>query len=135
MEDLEITSYDGEGYKALVYFGAWRVAVLNYTPRNRRGNISRIEKHVQTDEVFVLLKGNCELLIAGSNETYGDIKRIKMEPGSIYNIKKNIWHACELEPNTSVLIVENGDTSEANSIRVNLPPFPAKSRRSFRPCR
>ena len=121
MNDLEITSYEGEGFKPLVYFGAWRVAIINYAPGIGIGNISKIERHIETDEVFVLLKGNCELLIAGSNETYGKIEKIKIEPGKIYNVKKNVWHACALDLDSSVLIVENCDTCEGNSVRVNLP--------------
>ena len=121
MDGLEITSYNGEGYKPLVYFGAWRVAILNDAPRLKKGNISSIEKHTETDEVFVLLRGNCELLIAGSNDTYGKIERVKMEPGCIYNVKKDVWHACALDSDTTVLIVENADTSADNSVKVNLP--------------
>ena len=121
MSGLEISFNDGEGIKPLVYFGTWRVAILNNAPRNRKGNVSYLEKHIETDEVFVLLKGNCELLIAGSNETYGNIEKVKMEPGYVYNVKKDVWHACEMDPNTSVLIVENGDTSEGNTVKVNLP--------------
>ena len=121
MDGLEITTFNGEGYKPLVYFGAWRVAFLNSMPGLKKGNISTIEKHTETDEVFVLLKGNCELLIAGSNDTYGKIERVKMEPGLVYNIKKNVWHACALDSDTSVFIVENADTSNENSVRVRLP--------------
>lgn len=120
MEGLEIASHNGEGYQALVYFGAWRVAIVNYAPRIAKGNISKIEKHVETDEVFVLLKGNCDLFIAGSNETYGKIEKVKMELERIYNVKKNVWHACALDPDSLVLIVENGDTSGDNTIRVDL---------------
>ena len=118
MEGLEVVSYDGEGWKPLVRFEPWSVAILNSAPIYERGKISMLEKHTDTDEVFVLLKGSCELLIAGSGETIGKIERVKMEAGQLYNVKQNVWHSCCLEPDTSLLIVE---TMPPGTVRVNLP--------------
>jgi ureidoglycolate hydrolase len=120
MDGLEIFSYEGKGYKPLVDFESWRVAILNDIPKYERGNITYLEKHIETDEVFILLKGSCELILAGSGETPGEIERVVMQPERIYNVKKETWHSCMLLPGTTLVIVENSKTSEKNSIKFNL---------------
>ena len=62
MDGLDIYSYDGENYDPTMHFGAWRVAFLNHGDRFTRGKITYLERHMLTDEVFVLLRGAATLL-------------------------------------------------------------------------
>jgi hypothetical protein len=121
MEGVEISINDGEGFKPLVNYGAWRVAVMNEAPRYTKGNISFLEKHLETDEVFILIAGSCDLLIAGAGKECGEIKRLPMKSGHVYNIKKGTWHSCELRPGASLAVIENSDTSRQNTELFNLP--------------
>ena len=57
MEGLDIIQYHGEGYKAMLYYDSWRVAFLRYAERFDKEHIQKLERHLLTDEVFVLLKG------------------------------------------------------------------------------
>jgi len=68
-----------------------------------------IERHMETDEVFVLLQGNAELIIGK------ELHRIKMEPFKIYNVPKGVWHHIFTQEGTKLLIVENIDTDDSNS--------------------
>lgn len=104
---LEIISYEGENYKPLMAFQAWRVATLNHGPRFEKATY--LERHLLTDEVFVLLVGEATLLIGE------DAVREPLVPGKVYNVKAGVWHAIETKPGTSCLIVENDDTSRDNS--------------------
>ena len=61
---LDITEYTGEGYLPLIAYGAWRVAILNYIDELLPENIGKMQRHDNTDEVFVLLKGRCILFVA-----------------------------------------------------------------------
>ena len=55
---IEVAQYDGPGYRALVYYEGWRVAFLNDDPsKYRRETIPYLERHNETDELFVLLEG------------------------------------------------------------------------------
>jgi hypothetical protein len=54
---LEIREYTGEGFRPLVFFNGWRVAVLNYIEEIHPERNNRMERHLETDEVFVLAKG------------------------------------------------------------------------------
>ena len=115
---LEVTDYKGPGYKALVYFEGWRVAFLNDDPSKYRvDTIGYLERHNETDEVFVLLQGQCILLIGEGKDdgSLGKINCVTMEPNKFYNVKKGVWHNLIAEENMVLLIVENADTSDKNS--------------------
>ncbi len=104
---MEIKEHIGEGFAKLVFYQGWRVAMIHYADHFDQKNIKRYERHMETDEVFVLLKGEATLIVDG--EEY------KMEPEKLYNIKAGTWHAIYMSKDASVLIVENADTSPDNS--------------------
>lgn len=106
-EGIEILEYTGEGYSKVMSFGAWRVAMINYSERFEEKNLVMLERHLLTDEVFVLLEGNAILV--------SDKERYKMEKNKIYNVKKAVWHAIALSKDAKVLIVENIETGKENS--------------------
>jgi len=112
---LEIRAYREEGYRPLVDYGAWRVAVLNYIDELLPANLARMQRHDQTDEVFVLLAGRCILFIGEGRETVGRIQAEDMQPFKLYNVKKGAWHTHTLSPDCMALIVENCDTNDDNS--------------------
>jgi ureidoglycolate hydrolase len=112
---LEIRKFDGEGYKVLVKYGGWRVAVLRYIDELQPDKIETIERHTETDEVFVLLYGQGILLLGGNEAQVNAIHPQAMENGIIYNVKRNTWHGILLSRDASVLIVENHDTDRSNS--------------------
>ena len=120
MEQIETLRYDENGYKSLVFFENWRVALMNDGPKTTLAGLSYFQKHDETDEVFVLLEGRCVLLMAGFGENPGEISAVDMEPGSMYNVKKGAWHTHYFAPNTKVVIVENADTVPENSPISNL---------------
>ncbi|MGM0378609.1 MAG: hypothetical protein ACQEQE_02585 [Bacillota bacterium] len=112
---LEIEKYDKDGYKPIVDYDKWRVAILNYHKELLVKNIDKMQKHNETDEVFVLLKGKCTLFLANGDKEIGKIYKKDMKPFKAYNIKKGVWHTHTLSKEAKVLIVENRDTSLKNS--------------------
>jgi len=112
---LEVRSFEGSGYQPLIDYGAWRVAILRYLDDIRPDRIDRMERHNETDEVFVLLRGRGVLLIGGNGAQVDAIRPQVMESGKIYNVKKAAWHTILLSRDASILLVENRDTGERNS--------------------
>lgn len=112
---IEITEYEGEGYQPLIDYDKWRVAILNYCDELLPENIEKMQRHDETDEVFILLKGECILFLADGSDTIGKITAVNMEPLKLYNIKKSVWHTHTLSEEAMVLIVENQDTALINS--------------------
>ncbi|MGV8981088.1 hypothetical protein [Clostridium sp.] len=117
---IEIKEYQGEGYKPIIDFETWRVAVLKYCDELLPGNITKLQRHDESDEVFVLLKGNCTLFIADGKDDVGTIYHESMEPLKLYNIKKSTWHSHTLSKDAVVLIVENANTCLLNSPEIIL---------------
>jgi len=117
---LEIREYGGEGYQPLIDFNAWRVAILRYHPELLPHNINAMQRHDETDEVFVLLAGRCVLFLGEGADQITGIVAVNMEPLKLYNIKRGTWHTHTLNRDASVLIVENQDTTLANSPTIAL---------------
>jgi ureidoglycolate hydrolase len=112
---LEIHDFQGNGYKALIDYGEWRVAMLRYLEALQPDRIDSMERHSQTDEVFVLLKGQGVLVLGGNGKQVDSIYPQVMEPGKLYNVKCNTWHTILLSREAKILIVENKDTGAYNS--------------------
>ena len=117
---VETLKYDGEGFNILMSFGQWRIAALNSADRFKKENFCRMERHLETDEVFILFKGAASLVTGGSEEKPGEPEIIDMVPGVLYNVKKNVWHHVFLEAGTELILVENEDTGVKNTVYENV---------------
>ena len=112
---LEVRDYVKEGYSPVVDYAEWRVAVLNFSNDLLPENITAMQRHDETDEVFVLLRGRCILFIGEGDEKVTAVHAQDMQPFKIYNVKKSVWHTHTLSRNAKVLIVENRNTTFDNS--------------------
>ena len=117
---LDIKTYSEEGYRPVIDYDSWRVAVLNYCDELLPENITKFQRHDETDEVFVLLKGSCILFIGEGDKEITEIHAQPMEPLKLYNVKRSVWHSHTLSQDAMVLIVENRDTTDANSPEIKL---------------
>ncbi|MBQ3125309.1 MAG: cupin domain-containing protein [Clostridia bacterium] len=106
---VEIYDYNGESYRDAMRFGSWRVAYLNHGKPFMEENFKKIERHNESDEVFILLTGKATLIIGEG------LNKIEMEPHKLYNVPKGVWHHIFTTEGTSVLIVENDDTGAENT--------------------
>ena len=114
---IEVKSCLVDDYSPLVDSGQWCVAAICTSEHNSAGAIGQMERHNETDEVFVLMRGKSVLFVAtGQCERgIGKIINVEMEPLRVYNVKRGVWHACALGPDAVVLVVENSDTGGSNS--------------------
>lgn len=119
---LEIREYKGEGYQPLVDYGEWRVAILRYIDELLPEHISRMQRHNETDEVFVLLEGRCILFFGEGTEQITRILAQDLEKLKLYNVKRSTWHTHTLSEDATVLIIENRDTTNHNSPEIELTP-------------
>ena len=112
---LQVSEYQGVGYRPLVDYGAWRVAVLRYIDELLPQNIGSMQRHDETDEVFVLLAGRCSLFIGEGDAAGGRSEAADMQPYKLYNVRRGAWHTHTLDQDAHVLIIENRDTHNENS--------------------
>ena len=109
MQDLEIFEYNGVGYNPTMHFESWRVAIANYASHFDKASYAYLERHMETDEVFVLLSGE------GTLVTGKEFTETPLAFSKIYNVKRGVWHALWLSKDAKVLIVENHTTSKENT--------------------
>lgn len=119
---LEMYEYLGEGYKPLIDFNCWRVAVLRYLDELRPDRISYFERHNETDEVFVLLQGQAVLFMGEGGQQVENIIPHPMKQGIFYNVKCGAWHTVALSRDATILLVENRDTARENSDYFTVSP-------------
>jgi mannose-6-phosphate isomerase-like protein (cupin superfamily) len=131
MGNLEIYTYDERGYKPLVFYAGWQVALLNWEPSYELANAGEIERHVNTDEVFVLWRGHGLLF----SSTLQGFEVADIRPGVIYNVPKGVWHGLLATRDASWIIVKDRDThlhdteirqmnaDELRQLRTNLPEW------------
>ena len=103
---VEEHSWKDEGYCPLVFHRDWQVALLNWEPIFDREGVGEIERHCETDEVFVLWRGRAVLFTAGE----GGLELREMEPGVLYNVTQGTWHNLVATRDASWIIVETRDT-------------------------
>ena len=114
-ELIEIQDYQGEGFRVLISFGAWRVAVLRYLDEIQPEKNASLERHTQTDEVFILTQGRGVLILGGNGPRVEHLVLQPLAAGKVYNVRRDVWHTVLLSRDATVLIVENQDTGTANT--------------------
>ena len=119
MKLFETYDVKGIGYEKLFHFGSWRVARLNYIEELDLHKLNFIECHQETDEVFVLLNGSCDMVLLKHNDPKS-FTHLPLEKNRVYKIPKGVYHAHALSHDAEVLIIEEENTCDKNSHRIYL---------------
>lgn len=120
MAEIQVTDIREEGFHPAVCFESWKVAVFNSADIWKEENLTYLQKHDCSDEVFVLVEGECTLILS-EEKVPRSLYAVKMEKGKVYNVPKGMWHSHVLGKKTKVIVVENRDTVPENSPKVPLP--------------
>jgi mannose-6-phosphate isomerase-like protein (cupin superfamily) len=108
---IETYEYNAEGYHPFLIRDGWQVAQLNYMEAQDPEKIVKVDMHMRTDEVFILLRGKAILIAATVNaQDEVEFTCLLMRPGITYNIPVHTWHNIAMEKDTSVIIVERNGT-------------------------
>ena len=100
-------TFDGEDFNVMMNFEGWKIGFLRYSERFSR--FSSLERHMSTDEAFILVEGKAVL--------YTDEENCQMEKCAVYNIPRGVWHHITVSPDATVVVVENSDTCTNNTER------------------
>jgi len=114
MNGLDILEHNGTEFRRLVSNAKWTLASLNWAPRFDEDHLVELERHLLTDEVFVLLQGRAVLLLGENAE------RVEMKPLQYYNVRAGIWHHILVSKDARVLVAENANTSKDNTEYLSL---------------
>jgi ureidoglycolate hydrolase len=119
---IETLGFSGEGMNRVYENAKWMVSVKNWKPANDITGIDCLERHNETDELFVLLNGRCTLIYANEREQDLDIQAVEMEPLKVYNIPATLWHNTVTRKDTKMVLIEDSATGSANSAILPLTP-------------
>ncbi len=116
MSRIEQFVYNESGYKKMMSYKSWRVAILNFIDELKPENIKYMDAHQETDEAFVLLEGSAILYELIDDKIIGT----KMEKNTIYNVKQGEYHSHALSNDCKLLIIEEESTNDSNTKRIYL---------------
>jgi mannose-6-phosphate isomerase-like protein (cupin superfamily) len=102
---IRVFSHTADGFKVAQESGEWKVGVLRYSERFSR--LGEMERHMLTDEVFVLVSGSATL--------YTEAETLRMDIGAVYTVPAAVWHHIVVSSDACVLVVENRNTSIENT--------------------
>lgn len=102
---IESYTYRDEDFKVLLEFEKWKIGFLRYS--DRFSKFEQLERHLETDEAFVLLEGEATL--------YTKTESVPMQKSVLYNIPKGEWHHVVVSEDAIVMVVENSNTSKENT--------------------
>jgi len=107
--------YEQEGMRRVFENEKWTVGIKNWKPANDITGIDCLERHNQTDELFVLTAGACTLIYANETADGMIFGAVKMEPQKVYNIPAALWHNTITQKDTKMILIEDSNTSMENS--------------------
>lgn len=110
---MNIHSYSGDDFKAVLCTENWKIGILRFSERFSKTGI--LERHMKTAEAFILLNGNAVLYVKDGN---GRVTATQMECCNVYEVSPEEWHHIVVDRDTTVLVVENADTSKENTEKV-----------------
>jgi mannose-6-phosphate isomerase-like protein (cupin superfamily) len=109
-ELIETYLHEEEGFNPFFIRDNWQVAQLNYTPSQDIYGIDKVERHLQTDEVFILISGSAILIAAEPGDDFFSFQCTCMKIGITYNIPVNVWHNIAMTKDAVLIIVEKSNT-------------------------
>ena len=107
--------YEGKGLTRVFENEKWMVGIKNWKPENDISGIDCLERHNETDELFILLNGSCTLLFANETADGLVISKVDMEPMKVYDIPPSLWHNTVTKADTKLALIEDSATGSANS--------------------
>lgn len=109
---VEIIGQFQSGFCPMVESDGWRLAFVTYGPQY--GPLREMKRHMDTDEAFVLIRGNAKLYTIDGNE----IKVMNMNPENVYMIRKGTWHHLYLSSDAFLIAVENCNVTADSTERM-----------------
>ena len=112
---IDKLGFEETGLKRVYENESWTVGVKNWKPENDLIGFTNIERHNESDELFILLDGNCTLIFANEVDGKLEFDYVKMEKNHVYNIPKTLWHNTITSKDVKLTLIEYSNTGMENS--------------------
>lgn len=112
---LELGQYFSDGYKPVLDFHGWRVAMLRHSDFVTAKHLHQVERHRNTNEVFILTAGEADLILCDAGDVPGNAYVLPMKHNVAYNIPDYGWHHVIMSKDAHIILFERTETSAATS--------------------
>jgi hypothetical protein len=131
---LEMGQYFAEGYKPVLDFEGWRVAMLRYGEFVNVKTLHQVERHRETNEVFILTAGEADLILCSGGAVPDNVHILPMQQNVAYNIPVDGWHHVIMRQDAHIILFEKTNTSKENTDYAELTQAQLKQiKQSLRP--
>ncbi len=113
--NIDKLGFEETGLKRVYENKDWTVGIKNWKPENDLSGFTNIERHNESDELFILLDGNCTLIFANEVDGKLEFDHVKMEQNHVYNIPKTLWHNTITSKDVKLALIEYSSTGMENS--------------------
>lgn len=110
MKIIDEHTFEGKGYHPFLITDRWQVAYLNYAEAESLSKLRNWTSTIRQMKYLYFCREKAALIgasVTDQNITY-DV--VNMQPGIVYNIRREVWHKIAMQPGSQVLIIENNDT-------------------------
>ena len=107
---VEVGGSFAQTYTPVLDFDGWRVAMLRHFSVVAPETFHRVERHTNTNEVFILTAGRADLILFAGDESLGTPHVIAMAPSVAYNVHRAVWHHVVMSPDAHIVLFERSDT-------------------------
>ena len=112
---LELGEWFGPGYKPVLDFHGWRVAMLRHNEFLSLAGLKRVERHRNTNEVFILNEGEADLIIFSGDDSPEEAYVVAMTRSLAYNIPDYVWHHVVMSEDAHIILFERTETGPDTS--------------------
>ena len=99
--------------RAEICGGKWRAAVIDSDGYPQLQTPGKVERHAETDELFVVLSGLLVVGVAASGE--GAVRWTPVKAGEAVCVPKGTWHSSYAQSKAVYILVEDADTGPRNT--------------------
>ena len=106
---IEISTVSKKGFCLQTTHPGFKTAFITHS--EEYGEKKTFKRHLETDEVFVLIEGGATIY---SIEDEGE-RATALDRGRAYNVKRATWHHVKTTPDALLFVVEHSNTSKENT--------------------
>ena len=117
---VEIGEYFGVGFQPVLNFSGWRVAMKRYGDGTQPAKFHSVDRHNETNEVFILTEGKAEMLLMEGDDTPTTFHLFPMDLNVAYSVQQSAWHNVFMSEDAHIIVFERSNTARENSDQFEL---------------
>ncbi len=109
---IEVFESTDGGFSTKIIHKGWKAAFITYSAQYDA--LTEMKRHLESDEAFVLLRGQATIYTFDGAKT-----ETHLAPCKVYNVRQGTWHHVQVSRDALLFVVENSDTSKENTERMD----------------